>query len=65
MKDPFGLSRATVPAAYSQLLLEVVHSRGVSVEEVLRQGRLPARLAMVADSRLTTRQWSRLILSAL
>jgi AraC-like DNA-binding protein len=65
VKDPFGLSRATVPAAYSQLLLEVVHSRGVSVEEVLRQGRLPARLAMVADSRLTTRQWSRLILSAL
>jgi AraC-like DNA-binding protein len=65
MKDPFGLSRAIVPAAYSQLLLEVVHSRGLSLDEVFRCGRLPARLVMATDTRLTTRQWSRLVLAAL
>ncbi|WP_410210047.1 AraC family transcriptional regulator ligand-binding domain-containing protein [Aquirhabdus sp.] len=67
MNDPYGLSKASIPIAYAQLLLEIVAERGIAAEQLLRESKLPVQLFAVpeADSRITPRQWSRLVWSAI
>lgn len=65
MSDPYGLSRPSIPATYAQLLLEIVASRGITSEQVMAGSRLPGNLFAVPDARISPRQWSRLVLTAL
>lgn len=65
MKDPYGLSQATIPAGYAHLLLEVLADRGLDSALVLKDSSLPGSLFTNPDARLTPRQWSRLVLTAL
>lgn len=65
MSDPYGLSRPSIPATYAQLLLEIVASRGIASEQVMKGSRLPGNLFVVPDTRISPRQWSRLVLTAL
>ncbi len=65
MKDPYGLSKASIPSAYAQLLLEILSERNIDPTLVLRSSTLPAGLLTQPDARLTPRQWSRLVLAAL
>lgn len=63
--DPYGLSKASIPAAYAQLLLEILTARGFPPARVLHDCRLPETLFSVPEARLTPRQWSRLVWTAL
>ncbi len=65
MKDPYGLSKATIPNAYAQLLIEIVVERGISAEQLLAESRLSKIPLTAAEGRVTPRQWSRLVWSAL
>lgn len=65
MKDPYGLSKASIPAAYVQILLEILAERGFAPAEVLRDCQLPAAMFSMPDGRVTPRQWSRLVWQAL
>ena len=65
MKDQYGLSQASIPSAYFQLLLDVVQERGIDVSELKRQSRIPAHISFKEDTRLSTRQWTRLIMGAI
>jgi AraC-like DNA-binding protein len=65
MKDPYGLSKATFPASYAQLLIEIVVERGISAEQLLTASHLPSALFAVADGRITPRQWSRMVWKAM
>lgn len=65
MNDPYGLSRPSIPATYALLLLEIAADRGIAPEQVLKGSRLPGNLFSVPDARITPRQWSRLVLTAL
>lgn len=65
MSDPYGLSRPSIPATYAQLLLEILAERGIPATQALQGGRLPGTLFTTPDARITPRQWSRLVLTAL
>lgn len=65
MNDPYGLSRPSIPATYAQLLLEIVESRGIAPAQVMKGVRLPGNLFAMPDARISPRQWSRLVLTAL
>jgi len=65
MKDPYGLEQASIPVAYVRLLLELAADRGVAADVLLAHGRLPTRLLDDVDGRVTPRQWSQLVWSAL
>jgi AraC-like DNA-binding protein len=65
MKDPYGLEHASIPVAYVRLLLEIAAERGVSVAALLADGRLPSQLLDDLEGRVTPRQWSQLVWSAL
>lgn len=65
MSDPYGLSKASIPAAYVQILLEILAERGFPPAQVLQDCHLPGTLFSVPDARITPRQWSRLVWTAL
>lgn len=65
MKDPYGLSKASIPAAYAQIVLEILAERGFAPTQVLHDCPLSATQFSVPDGRLTPRQWSRLVWLAL
>lgn len=65
MKDPYGLSQASIPVAYAQLLLEILIERGFSIEQVLKKSKLSGSLFLANDARITPRQWTRLVLTGL
>lgn len=65
MSDPYGLSRPSIPVTYAELLLEVVASQGIARELVMKGSRLPGNLFSMSDARISPRQWSRLVLTAL
>ena len=65
MSDPYGLSKASIPNAYAQLLIEIVAERGIDREQLLKASRLSPSALSVADGRITPRQWSRLVWQAL
>jgi AraC-like DNA-binding protein len=65
MKDPYGLSKASVPVTYAQILLDILVERGFSAEQVLSKSRLSAQLFSGTEARITPRQGTRLVMSAL
>ncbi len=65
MKDPYGLSKATFPISYVQLLIEIVVEHGISVEHLLKESRLPSALLVSTEGRITPNQWSRMVWKAM
>lgn len=65
MEDPYGLSKASVPVTYAQILLEILVERGFSAEQILNQSRLSSNLFLGPDVRITPRQGTRLVITAL
>jgi AraC-like DNA-binding protein len=60
MKDPYGLSKASIPISYAHLLLEIMVEKGCSASEILHQSKIPAALLHQVDARITPIQWSKL-----
>ncbi|MCH7380715.1 MULTISPECIES: AraC family transcriptional regulator [Acinetobacter] len=60
MKDPYGLSKATIPISYAHLLLEIMVEKGFSASEILYQSKIPSALLHQVDARITPIQWSKL-----
>lgn len=60
MKDPYGLTKASVPVTYAQILLEILVEKGFSAEQVLNQSRLSSHLFLGSEARITPRQGTRL-----
>lgn len=60
MKDPYGLSKASIPISYAHLLLEIMVEKGFSASEILHQSKIPLTLFNQLDARITPIQWSRL-----
>ncbi len=65
MKDLYGLSSANIPAAYVHLLLDILIERGIAIDQLKKACKLPAHLTPSDDTRLSTKQWTRLILGAI
>lgn len=65
MKDPYGLSKASVPITYAQILLEILVERGFYAEQVLNKCRLSPHLFLEAEARITPRQGTRFVITAL
>jgi len=65
MKDIYGLSTASIPVSYVQILLEIVQERGIEAARLFAQSRLPISILTVPDGRVTPRQWSRLVFDAI
>jgi len=65
MEDPYGLSKATIPASYAQLLIEIVVEHGISAKRLLSESQISLAVLSIADGRVTPRQWSRLVWNAL
>lgn len=60
MKDPYGLSKATIPISYAHLLLEIMVEKGFSASEILYQSKIPSALLHQVDARISPMQWSKL-----
>ncbi|NIE95955.1 AraC family transcriptional regulator [Acinetobacter sp. Tr-809] len=60
MKDPYGLSKASIPISYAHLLLEIMVEKGFSASELLYQSKIPSALLHQVDARITPIQWSKL-----
>lgn len=60
MKDPYGLSKATIPISYAHLLLEIMVDKGFSALEILKKSKIPLTLLDQLDARITPMQWSKL-----
>lgn len=60
MKDPYGLSKASIPISYAHLLLEIMVEKGFSASEILYQSKIPLTLLNQLDARITPIQWSKL-----
>ncbi len=65
MKDIYGLSQASIPVSYVQILLEIAEDRGIAPARLMAQSKFPISVLTVADGRVTPRQWSRLVLDAM
>ncbi|MFP0267040.1 AraC family transcriptional regulator ligand-binding domain-containing protein [Acinetobacter pittii] len=60
MKDPYGLSKASIPISYAHLLLEIMVDKGFSALEILKKSKIPLTLLDQLDARITPIQWSKL-----
>lgn len=60
MKDPYGLSKASIPISYAHLLLEIMVEKGFSASEILHKSKIPLTLLHQLDARITPFQWSKL-----
>lgn len=60
MKDPYGLSKASIPISYAHLLLEIMVDKGFSALEILKKSKIPLILLDQLDARITPMQWSKL-----
>lgn len=60
MKDPYGLSKASIPISYAHLLLEIMVDKGFSALEILKKSKIPLNLLDQLDARITPVQWSKL-----
>lgn len=60
MKDPYGLSKASIPVSYAHLLLEIMVEKGFSASEILHESKIPLTLLNQLDARITPIQWSKL-----
>ncbi|WP_045431662.1 AraC family transcriptional regulator [Acinetobacter calcoaceticus] len=60
MKDPYGLSKASIPISYAHLLLEIMVDKGFSALEILKKSKIPLTLLDQLDARITPMQWSKL-----
>lgn len=60
MKDPYGLSKASIPISYAHLLLEIMVEKGFSASEILHLSKIPVTLLKQLDARITPMQWSKL-----
>lgn len=60
MKDPYGLSKTSIPISYAHLLLEIMAEKGFSAAEILSQSKIPSILLHQLDARITPIQWSKL-----
>lgn len=60
MKDPYGLSKASIPISYAHLLLEIMVEKGFSASEILYQSKIPSALLHQVDARISPMQWSKL-----
>lgn len=60
MKDPYGLSKASIPISYVHLLLEIMVEKGFSASDILQQSKIPSSLLQQLDARITPVQWSKL-----
>lgn len=60
MKDPYGLSKASIPISYAHLLLEIMVEKGFSASEILHLSKIPVILLKQLDARITPMQWSKL-----
>lgn len=65
MKDPYQLSSASIPAAYAQVVLEIMLEKGFVAEQILHKSRIGNQVFSQPDGRITARQWSRLVLVCL
>jgi AraC-like DNA-binding protein len=59
---PAYLQKPTIPIAYLQLLIELLAERGI-VAAALFEG-LPVKATLLAESRMSATQWTRLVLRA-
>jgi len=60
MKDPYGLSKASIPISYVHLLLEIMVEKGFSAPDILQKSKIPLTLLNQLDARITPLQWSKL-----
>lgn len=60
MKDPYGLSKASIPISYAHLLLEIMVDKGFLALEILKKSKIPLTLLDRLDARITPIQWSKL-----
>ncbi|OBY76117.1 helix-turn-helix transcriptional regulator [Acinetobacter gyllenbergii] len=60
MKDPYGLSKASIPISYVHLLLEIMVEKGFSASEILQQSKIASALLHQLDARISPKQWSKL-----
>ena len=65
MKDPYQLSSASIPAAYVQILLEIMQGKGFAAAPILHKSRIGNQVFGQPDGRISARQWSRLVLVCL
>lgn len=65
MKDPYQLSSASIPAAYVQILLEIMQEKGFAADLILHKSRIGSHIFSQPDGRISARQWSRLVLVCL
>lgn len=65
MKDPYQLSSASIPAAYVQILLEIMQAKGFATAPILHKSRIGNQAFGQPDGRISARQWSRLVLVCL
>lgn len=65
MKDPYGLSKASIPISYAHLLLEIMAEKGFSSAEILQKSKLPLSIFDALDARITPLQWSKLVWTCL
>ncbi|EJD6068802.1 TPA: helix-turn-helix domain-containing protein [Acinetobacter baumannii] len=60
MKDPYGLSKASIPISYAHLLLEIMVDKGFLALEILKKSKISLTLLDRLDARITPIQWSKL-----
>ncbi len=65
MKDPYQLSSASIPAAYAQIMLEIMLEKGFATAPILHKSRITSQVFAQPDGRISARQWSRLVLVCL
>lgn len=65
MKGPYQLSSASIPAAYVQIMLEIMQAKGFSPAPILYKSRIGYQVFNQPDGRISARQWSRLVLVCL
>ncbi|MFT5063761.1 MAG: AraC-like DNA-binding protein [Gammaproteobacteria bacterium] len=64
MNDPYGLHRATLPAAYPQLVLEIATERGLAADAILTAAELPLNLLEHPSGRITPWQYTLITVAA-